>query len=73
VTAVVLTGVDKVYPDGTHALRGLNLAVPEGELLVLLGPSGCGKSTLLRLIAGLEPVSAGTIAIAGTVVNQRRP
>ena len=58
---VALRGVDKVYSNGVVALKGLDLAVREGELLSLLGPSGCGKSTVLRLIAGLGELSAGTI------------
>jgi len=58
---VALRGVDKVYSNGVVALKGLDLAVREGEFLSLLGPSGCGKSTVLRLIAGLGDLSAGTI------------
>ncbi|HYL24742.1 MAG TPA: ABC transporter ATP-binding protein [Burkholderiales bacterium] len=58
---VALRGVDKVYSNGVVALKGLDLAVREGELLSLLGPSGCGKSTVLRLIAGLGDLSSGTI------------
>ena len=58
---VALRGVDKVYSNGVVALKGLDLAVREGELLSLLGPSGCGKSTVLRLIAGLGELSAGSI------------
>ena len=57
----------------THAVRGDDLDIPEGEFAVLVGPSGCGKSTLLRSIAGLEPVDRGTIAIDGLVVNEMRP
>ena len=58
---VALRGVDKVYSNGIVALKGLDLAVRDGEFLSLLGPSGCGKSTALRLIAGLGEVSAGRI------------
>ena len=57
----------------THAVRGVDLDIPEGEFAVLVGPSGCGKSTLLRSIAGLEPVDGGTIAIDGEVINDMRP
>jgi multiple sugar transport system ATP-binding protein len=57
----------------THAVRGVDLDIPEGEFAVLVGPSGCGKSTLLRAIAGLEPIDRGTIAIDGEVVNEMRP
>lgn len=52
-----------------HALLGLTLAVPKGELLTVVGPSGCGKTTLLRLIAGLERPDHGTISIDGKAVN----
>lgn len=54
-------------------LRQINLTAEAGEFLVLVGPSGCGKSTLLRLIAGLEPLSAGNIWIGGTLVNNLPP
>jgi NitT/TauT family transport system ATP-binding protein len=58
---VSLNGVDKTYSNGVVALKGLDLAVREGEFLSLLGPSGCGKSTVLRLISGLGDISAGSI------------
>ncbi len=58
---VTLRGVDKVYSNGVVALKGLDLAVREGEFLSLLGPSGCGKSTVLRLIAGLGDLTRGAI------------
>ena len=54
-------------------MQGVNLDIHNGEFVVILGPSGCGKSTLLRLIAGLEEITAGEIAIAGAVVNQLEP
>ena len=57
----------------THAVRGVDLDIAEGEFAVLVGPSGCGKSTLLRAIAGLETADRGTIAIDGEVVNDMRP
>ena len=60
-----LQEVDKVYGNGTVALRRLNLDVVEGEFLTLLGPSGCGKSTVLRLVAGLGEVSGGRIEWPG--------
>ena len=62
---VLLDDVSRVYPDGTAAVSHLNLYVRDGELLVVVGPSGCGKSTTLRLIAGIEPLSGGTISIGG--------
>jgi multiple sugar transport system ATP-binding protein len=62
---VLLDDVSRIYPDGTAAVSHLNLYVRNGELLVVVGPSGCGKSTTLRLIAGVEPLSGGTISIGG--------
>jgi multiple sugar transport system ATP-binding protein len=56
-----------------HAVRGINLDIPDGEFTVLVGPSGCGKSTLLRTIAGLEEITEGEIAIGGDIVNDMRP
>jgi ABC-type nitrate/sulfonate/bicarbonate transport system ATPase subunit len=56
----------------TEVLAGIDLDVAPGETLALVGPSGCGKSTLLELIAGLEPLQAGTIAIAGEPAPDRR-
>jgi len=66
---ITLDDVDKVYDNGQQAVSGLSLEVPDGEFLVLVGPSGCGKSTALRMIAGLETITDGTIAIDGKVVN----
>jgi len=57
----------------TEVLHGIDLEVRNGEFLVVLGPSGCGKSTLLRMIAGLEEISSGEIAIGGKVVNRLEP
>ncbi len=70
---VCLEQVRKVYRDGRVAVAGASFEVADGELLVLVGPSGCGKTTLLRMIAGLEPISAGTVRIDGQVVNQQPP
>ncbi|MEM7021798.1 MAG: sn-glycerol-3-phosphate ABC transporter ATP-binding protein UgpC [Pseudomonadota bacterium] len=67
-----ITGLHKFYGQ-THAVRGVDLDIPEGEFAVLVGPSGCGKSTLLRAIAGLEDIDRGTIEIEGEVVNDVRP
>ena len=72
-SAVELAGVSKVYPNGVQALASCDLAVVQGEWLVLVGPSGCGKTTTLRLIAGLEQPTSGTIRIGGGVVNQVPP
>ena len=61
--SIRLEDVEKIYPNGHAAVRGLDLAIADGELLVLVGPSGCGKSTALRMIAGLETPTAGRILI----------
>jgi multiple sugar transport system ATP-binding protein len=71
--SITLDHVDKTYPNGHAAARDLNLAIRHGELLVLVGPSGSGKSTVLRLIAGLEPPSAGRILIDDEDVTEVPP
>ena len=72
-TQIALDHVDKVYRGGLKALDDLNLAVADGEFMVLLGPSGCGKSTALRSIAGLEEINGGTISIGQRVANHLPP
>jgi multiple sugar transport system ATP-binding protein len=67
--SISCSGLRKVYGDGTVAVDGLDLHIDDGEFMVLVGPSGCGKSTLLRMIAGLEPVTDGTISFGDTVMN----
>ncbi|REF00967.1 ABC transporter ATP-binding protein [Thermomonospora umbrina] len=67
---VILTGVGKVYADGTRAVDDLNLDIADGEFLVLVGPSGCGKTTALRMVAGLEDISEGRVRIGDRVVNR---
>ena len=57
----------------TQVVHGVDFTIHDGEFVVILGPSGCGKSTLLRMIAGLEEISGGTIAIAGDIVNDKEP
>ncbi|MBN9431150.1 MAG: ABC transporter ATP-binding protein [Bosea sp.] len=66
--SVELKSVSKSY-GGNTVIRGVDLAIRDGEFVVFVGPSGCGKSTLLRLIAGLIPVSGGEIAIGGEAVT----
>jgi multiple sugar transport system ATP-binding protein len=70
---VLLDDVSRVHADGAVAIARLTLSVRHGELLALVGPSGSGKSTTLRLIAGLEPVTSGTITIGDRVVNDLEP
>jgi multiple sugar transport system ATP-binding protein len=70
---VRLEAVRKVYPNGQVAVAGATFEAADGELLVLVGPSGCGKSTLLRMIAGLESVTSGTLAIGDRVCNEVPP
>ncbi|MCK6446418.1 MAG: ABC transporter ATP-binding protein [Planctomycetes bacterium] len=68
-----LSKVEKTYPNGTRAVKGVDLAIDEGQFVVLLGPSGCGKTTTLRMIAGLELATGGTIRLAGRDVTHLRP
>jgi multiple sugar transport system ATP-binding protein len=70
--AVSIKDVKKWF-GSTQVIRGVSVAIAEGEFCVLVGPSGCGKSTLLRMIAGLEEISEGEIAIGGRVVNRVPP
>ena len=70
---ITLDGVSKVYEDGTRAVDDLDLAIRDGELMVLVGPSGCGKTTALRMVAGLEDISEGDIRIGDQIVNDLTP
>ena len=70
--AVTITGVQKWF-GSTHVIRGVDIKIDDAEFCVLVGPSGCGKSTLLRMIAGLEEITQGEIAIGGRVVNNVAP
>ena len=70
---VRLDGVTKSYPNGYAAVKDFSLATGDGEFVVFVGPSGCGKSTTLRMIAGLESITGGTIAIGDRVVNDVAP
>jgi multiple sugar transport system ATP-binding protein len=70
--SVSIRSVKKRFGDSA-VLHGVDIEIPDGSFSVLVGPSGCGKSTLLRMIAGLENISGGEIAIGGTVVNQMPP
>ncbi len=67
---VTLDGITKIYPGADQpAVSSLDLAIGDGEFMVLVGPSGCGKTTALRMIAGLEEISAGELRIGDRVVN----
>ena len=70
---VTLQGVHKIYGGAVMAVKDLNLEIRDQEFVVLVGPSGCGKSTTLRMIAGLEDITSGTIAIGHRVVNELPP
>ena len=70
---VTLDKINKVYPNGFHAVHDLSLELNDGEFLVLVGPSGCGKSTALRMIAGLEEISSGDLFVGDRRVNDVEP
>jgi len=70
--AVSLRDVRKSYGD-LQVIHGVNMEIADGEFIVILGPSGCGKSTLLRMVAGLEVITGGEIAIGDRVVNDLEP
>src|SRR5690606_29961571 len=67
-----IVDVRKAYGP-TRVIRGVDIAIDDGEFVILVGPSGCGKSTLLRMIAGLESISGGKIQIGSRVVNDVPP
>jgi len=67
-----LRNLRKSYGD-TEVLHGVGMEIEDGEFVVIVGPSGCGKSTLLRMVAGLEGITSGEIAIGGRVVNKLEP
>src|SRR5690349_2262844 len=69
---LTLDGLHKSFGD-REVVHGVSCAVADRELVVVVGPSGCGKSTLLRMVAGLEGVTAGTVAIDGRIVNGIEP
>jgi sn-glycerol 3-phosphate transport system ATP-binding protein len=70
---VDLKNVRKIYPNGAEAVRGVDMQINDGEMVVFVGPSGCGKSTLLRMVAGLESISEGEISIGDRVINDVSP
>ncbi|MBR3252364.1 MAG: sn-glycerol-3-phosphate ABC transporter ATP-binding protein UgpC [Erysipelotrichaceae bacterium] len=70
---LVLKDINKIYPNGFHAVHNFNLEIKDGEFIVFVGPSGCGKSTTLRMIAGLEEISKGDFLINGERANEKSP
>jgi multiple sugar transport system ATP-binding protein len=73
VAAIEFVKATKRYRDGTVAVHALDLAIRDGEFMILVGPSGCGKTTALRMIAGLELITSGELRIDGEVVNEMPP
>ena len=65
--------INKVYPNGFHAVKDFNLEVADKEFIIFVGPSGCGKTTTLRMVAGLEEISSGELSIDGRVINDVEP
>ena len=68
---IEVKGVEKVYPNGVHALRNVHQTIQEGEVVVVIGPSGSGKSTFLRTLNQLETINAGEIVVDG--ISLTRP
>ena len=71
-SAIKIEKINKYYGDN-HIIKDVSLEIKSESFTVLVGPSGCGKSTILRMIAGLEDINSGTIAIDDTVVNDLAP
>ena len=69
---ITLKGIKKAYGK-TEVIHGIDWEIKDGDFVVIVGPSGCGKSTLLRMIAGLESITDGEVAIGDTVVNKLEP
>lgn len=70
---LTLVNINKIYPNGFHAVHNFSLSVEKGEFIVFVGPSGCGKSTTLRMIAGLEDITNGELLIEGKHANEWSP
>lgn len=72
-SAIVVSGLKVVFPDGTVGLQDINLTIPSGEFVALVGPSGSGKTTLLRTVAGFIEPAAGSIELGGRDVSNTPP
>src|SRR6266851_3797586 len=70
---VHLRDVKKTYDNKVAVIHGIDMEIADGEFIVIVGPSGCGKSTLLRMVAGLERITGGQVAIGERVVNELEP
>src|SRR6266852_7160594 len=70
---VHLRGVKKSYDNKLEVIHGIDMEIADGEFIVIVGPSGCGQSTLLRMVAGLERITGGQVAIGERVVNELEP
>jgi len=70
---VHLREVKKTYDNKVDVIHGIDMEITDGEFIVIVGPSGCGKSTLLRMVAGLERITGGQVAIGDRVVNELEP
>ena len=68
-SAVSFQNLSKTFPDGTRALRGVDLEIAEGEFIALVGPSGCGKTTLLGLIGRLHDATEGVVSVDGVPIR----
>ena len=71
--SISLKDVNKVYPNGVHAVIDFNMEIADQEFIIFVGPSGCGKTTTLRMIAGLEDITSGELRIDGKYMNDVEP
>lgn len=70
---LVLKNINKIYPNGFHAVKDFQIDIEDKEFIIFVGPSGCGKSTVLRMIAGLEDISSGELYIGDKLCNDVEP